>query len=74
MILIQLCEDSITLSLAQTFKSSLNKCAFPDTWKTGNIIPVHKREVKYLVKSYRPISFLPLFAKAFEILLFTLFS
>ena len=41
----------------------------------ANIIPIHKKEAKYLVKKYRPISLLPIFAKVFEILLFnSLFS
>ena len=41
----------------------------------ANIIPVHKKEAKYLVKNYRPISLLPIFGKVFEKLLFNfLFS
>ena len=40
-----------------------------------NIIPVHKREAKYLVKNYRPISLLPLFSNVFDRSLFnSLFS
>ena len=41
----------------------------------ANIIPVHKKEAKYLGKNYRPISLLPIFAKVFERFLFdSLFS
>ena len=36
----------------------------------ANIIHVHKKEEKNIVKNYRPISLLPIFAKVFEILLF----
>ena len=39
-----------------------------------NIIPVHKKEEKYPVKNYRPISLLPKFAKVFERLLFNCLS
>ena len=39
---------------------------FPDTWKIGNIVPVHKKESKQLVKNYRPISLLPICGKIFE--------
>ena len=37
----------------------------------ANIIPVHKKEEKNIVKNYRPISLLPIFAKVFERLLFS---
>ena len=36
----------------------------------ANIIPIHKKEEKNIVKNYRPISLLPIFAKVFERLLF----
>ena len=71
----QLCGESITLPLVQIFKSSLCQGVFPNTWKIANIIPVHKKEAKYLVKNYRAINLLPIFAKVFERLLFnSLFS
>ena len=34
--------------------------------KAENVVPVHKKENKCLVKNYRPISLLPIFAKVFE--------
>ena len=68
--MVQLCRDFITHPPAQIFKLSLRQGVFPDTWKMVNIIPVHKKEAKYLVKNYRPISLLPIFTKVFERLLF----
>ena len=68
--MIQLCGNSIALPLVQTFKFSLRQGIFLNTWKMANIIPVHKKEAKYFVKNYRPISLLPTFAKIFERLLF----
>ena len=68
--MIQLCGDSITLPLTLIFKFSLRNGIFPATWKMANIIPVHKKEEKNIVKNYRPISLLPIFAKVFERLLF----
>ena len=59
-LMIQLCGDCITLPLVQIFKSSLSQGGFPATWKMANIIPVYKKEEKYLVKNYRPISLLPI--------------
>ena len=35
-------------------------------WKKANVVPVHKKEDKTLVKNYRPISLLPIFGKIFE--------
>ena len=68
--MIQLCGDFITLPLVLIFKSSLSQVIFPDKWKMANIILVHKN---CLVKNYRPISLLPIFAKVFERLLFNSF-
>ena len=39
-------------------------------WKKANVVPVHKKESKNLVKNYRPISLLPIFRKIFERLMF----
>ena len=38
----------------------------PDKWKKANVIPVHKKESKNLLKNYRPISLLPVCGKIFE--------
>ena len=64
--MIQLCGDSIILPLKTIFESAIKSSHFPDSWKKGNIIPVHKKESKNLRKSYRPISLLPIFGKIFE--------
>ena len=64
--MIQLCGDSILPPLKIIFESAINASIFPDLWKKGNIIPVHKKESKNLVKNYRPISLLPIFGKIFE--------
>ena len=39
---------------------------YSDNQKKGNIVPVHKKEMKNLVKNYRPISLLPVCCKIFE--------
>ena len=38
--------------------------------KKSNIVPVHKKENKNLIKNYRPISLLPVFSKIYERLIF----
>ena len=48
------------------FKNSTKSSHYPDIWKRSNIIPVHKKNDKQLVKNYRPISLSPIFGKIFE--------
>ena len=64
--MIQLCGDSIILPLKIIFENALRTGCFPDSWKKGNIIPVHKKSSKQDVSNYRPISLLPIFGKIFE--------
>ena len=64
--MIHLCGDSIVSPLKMIFESAITSGHFPDTWKKGNITPVHKKESKNLIKNYRPISLLPIFGKIFE--------
>ena len=48
------------------FNKALTTSVYPDIWKKGNVVPVHKKDSKNLVKNYRPISVLPIFGKIFE--------
>ena len=52
------------------FQNSTKSSCYPVIWKRSNIIPVHKRNDKQLVKNYRPISLLPIFGKIFEKIIF----
>ena len=64
--MIQICGDPLMHPLKLIFEAAIRSGCFPDTWKKGNIVPVHKKENKNLVKNYRPISLLPIFGKIFE--------
>ena len=64
--MIKICTQSLTLPLKIIFEHSLKKGKFPDIWKKANVVSVHKREDKVLVKNYRPFSSLPIFGKMFE--------
>ena len=49
--MIQLCGDYIIAPLKQIFDLAIETGHFPDCWKKGNIIPVHKKESKNSVKN-----------------------
>ena len=68
--MIKLCGKSIATPLKLIFKSMLEEGTFPDDWKRSNVVPVHKKEDRNLIKNYRPISLLPIFSKILERLIF----
>ena len=49
--MIQMCGDTIIPPLTLIFDSAIKSGLFPDSWKKGNIIPVHKKESKNLMKN-----------------------
>ena len=68
--MIKACGNSISLPFKLIFKSMINESVFPEDWKKSNVVPIHKKESKNLIKNYRPIILLPIFSKVFERLVF----
>ena len=68
--MIKTCGDAITFPLKLIFKSMIYEGVFPDNLKKSNVVPIHKKELKNLMKKYGPISLLPIFNKVFEGLVF----
>ena len=68
--MLQFCGDSIAVPLKIIFNNVLQTGTFPDLWKLANVVPIHKKEDKRILKNYRPISLLPICAKIFEKLVF----
>ena len=68
--MIKMCEESLVRPLSMIFRSSLDPCIYPSTWKKTNVIPAHKKDGKHCVNNYRPMSLLPIFVKIFEKLTF----
>ena len=68
--MIKMCQQTITLPLAIIFKKSILICIYPEIWKRGNILPVHKKKSNNLAKNYRPINLLPICSKIFERLIY----
>ena len=50
--MIKFCEESITIPLKIIFEESLKCGVFPEIWKKANVVPVHKKVDKTLVKNY----------------------
>ena len=66
MAMINICGKSLCKALEMIFKSCIKKGEYPSKWKKANVVPVHKKGNKQLLKNYRPISLLPIFGKNFE--------
>ena len=61
--MIKLCEISICRALKLIFQSCLESGKFPTEWKKANVVPVHKKCDKQILKNYRPVSLLPIVSK-----------
>ena len=68
--MLKLCESDITELLYLIFKNCLSSNTFPDVWKKANVIPIHKKGGKQVLKNYRPVSLLLICGKTFEKLIF----
>ena len=68
--MIKLCGKSIVYPLKLILEVSFLQGVFPSCWKKANVVPVHKKGDKNLLKYYKPISLLPIFGKIFERILF----
>ena len=64
--MIKICDETVALPLKIIFDTALKSGCYPDKWKRANVVPVHKKESKNILKNYRPISLLPVCRKFFE--------
>ena len=68
--MIKICEASICKPLKLIFRSCFQNGKFPTEWKKANMVPVHRKEDRQNLKSYRSISLLPVAGKIFEKILY----
>ena len=68
--MVKISGESIILPLKQIFSNTLESGIFHDAWKRSNVCPIHKKNEKNLIKNYRSISFLPVFVKMLEKIIF----
>ena len=64
--MIKICDETISLPLKIIFDTAFKSGSFPDKWKRANVVPVHKKGSKNILKNYRPISLLPVCGKIYE--------
>ena len=64
--MIKMQDTSICRPLKLIFQSCLESGKFPNEWKKANVVPVHKKGGKQILKNYRPILLLPIAGKIFE--------
>ena len=64
--MLKICGDTICKPLELTSKKALTTGVFPSEWEKGNIVPCYKKGDKQNLKSYHPVSLLPICGKFFE--------
>ena len=67
--MLKICDESICKPLRIIFWACLENEKFPLKCKKSNVVPVFKKTNKQELKSYRPISLLPVSGKIFKRLL-----
>ena len=68
--MVKICDDSIFKSLKLIFQFCLESGTFPSKWKKANVVPIHKKGDKQILKNYGPISLLPITGKILKMLLY----
>ena len=53
--MLKICKESILKPLEIIFKSCIEKGQFPNEWKKANVVPVHKKGDKQVLRNYRPV-------------------
>ena len=64
--MIEICDTSIYRPLKLIFQSCLENGKFPIERERANVVQIHKKGDKQILKNYRPISLLPTAGNIFE--------
>ena len=67
--MVKICDDFICKSLKLIFQSGLESGKFLSEWKKADVVPIHKKGDKHILKDYRPTSLIPITGKILERLL-----
>ena len=68
--MIQIFSTSICKPLRLIFNYCIDNGICPCEWKKANVVPIHKKSDKQILKNYRPVSLLLICSKIFERLLY----
>ena len=68
--MLKVCGSSIYKPLELIFNQCLETSAFSSEWKKSNIVPIHKKGDKQILRNYRPVSLLPICGKILKRLMF----
>ena len=58
--------DIVSNHLSNYYNKAKNNQNYPASLKLANVVPIHKKEERTLMKNYRPVSLLPIVSKLFE--------
>ncbi len=64
--IVKACHQQLADPLTKIFNKSFDTGIFPANMKNALVIPLHKKNEKYIPGNYRPISLLNVFGKIFE--------
>ena len=65
-VLLQNCAAELSPVFVELFKNCFKEKTWPKLWKTGRVIPVHKKGLRSEVKNYRPVTLLSVISKVME--------
>ena len=68
--MLKICDKSICKPLELIFQSCIKHKKFPNERKMANVVPVHKKSDKQILKNYRQLSLLPICGKVFDCLIY----
>ena len=68
--MLKLCGKPVCKPLDLIFQSCMRQGKFPTEWKKANVVPLHEKRYKQILKDYRPVSSLPICEKIFERLIY----
>ena len=54
--MLKICGESIHKPFESIFRASLNDEHFLSEWKKANVLPIHKKDDKQILKNYRLVS------------------
>ena len=69
--MMKICDDAIKKPLLIIYKNCIKTGMYPNAWEKSNIVSVSRKENHQIVKNYRSASFLPIFGKVFQKILFS---